>query len=218
MKELPTYVALVDSFRKLPGVGTRSAERMASSVLEMRAEDAFEFASAIENAANKTYTENGAVTLATTGDSCLDLFATVGALRHVSKEEICLRFQRAYAEDRDLAMKILFFARDVRGGLGERRAFRVITRWLADYAKNSVAKNIINIPEVLIKGHAVNVDLVGQLLNCNVFQALFSQQFSKALIDRISCFQCTAVNFLFRHHYHSLNCIISQKILIRYNF
>ncbi len=102
---------------------------------------------AIENAANKTYTENGAVTLETTGDCCLDLFATVGALRHVSEEEICLRFQRAYAEDRDLAMKILFFARDVRGGLGERRAFRVITRWLADYAKNSVAKNILNIPE-----------------------------------------------------------------------
>ena len=75
---------------------------------------------AIEDAANKTYTENGAVTLETTGDCCLDLFATVGALRHVSEEEICLRFQRAWAEDRDLAMKILFFARDVRGGLGER--------------------------------------------------------------------------------------------------
>ena len=102
---------------------------------------------AIEVAANKTYTENGAVTLETTGDCCLDLFATVGALRHVSEEEICLRFQRAWAEDRDLAMKILFFARDVRGGLGERRAFRVIARWLADYAHTSVAKNISNIPE-----------------------------------------------------------------------
>lgn len=55
MKELPTYVALVDSFRKLPGVGTRSAERMASSVLEMREEDAFEFASAIENAAKTVH-------------------------------------------------------------------------------------------------------------------------------------------------------------------
>ncbi len=102
---------------------------------------------AMENAANTTYTENGAVTLETTGDCCLDLFATIGALRHVSREEICLRFQRAWAENRDLAMKILFFARDVRGGLGERRAFRVITRWLADYAGSSVVKNIINIPE-----------------------------------------------------------------------
>ena len=55
MKELPTYVALVDSFRKLPGVGTRSAERMASSVLEMKEEDAFEFASAIENAVKSVH-------------------------------------------------------------------------------------------------------------------------------------------------------------------
>ena len=55
MKELPTYVALVDSFRKLPGVGTRSAERMASSVLEMKEGDAFEFASAIENAAKSVH-------------------------------------------------------------------------------------------------------------------------------------------------------------------
>lgn len=101
----------------------------------------------VEEAANKTYTENGAVTLATTGSCCLDLFATVGALRHVSEEEICLRFMRAYAEDRDIAMKILFFARDVRGGLGERRAFRVITRWLAGYAKQSVVKNLSNVPE-----------------------------------------------------------------------
>ena len=102
---------------------------------------------ALENTANETYTENGAVTLATTGSDCLDLFAAIGALRHVSEEEICLRFRRAYAEDRDIAMKILFFARDVRGGLGERRAFRVISRWLADYAGTSVAKNIANIPE-----------------------------------------------------------------------
>ena len=55
MKELPTYVALVDSFRKLPGVGARSAERMASAVLEMKPEDSFEFASAIENAAKSVH-------------------------------------------------------------------------------------------------------------------------------------------------------------------
>ena len=55
MKALPTYVALVDSFRKLPGIGTRSAERMASAVLEMRKDDAFEFAEAIENAKNRVH-------------------------------------------------------------------------------------------------------------------------------------------------------------------
>ena len=102
---------------------------------------------ALEVATNITYTENGAVTPETTGSCCLDLFATIGALRHASEEELCRRFLRAYAEDRDLAMKILFYARDVRGGLGERRAFRIITRWLADYADTSVVKNISNIPE-----------------------------------------------------------------------
>ena len=55
MKELPTYTALVDSFRKLPGIGTRSAERMANAVLELRKEDALEFAQAIENAKTKVH-------------------------------------------------------------------------------------------------------------------------------------------------------------------
>jgi len=55
MRELPTYAALVDSFRKLPGIGTRSAERMASAVLEMRKEDALEFAEAIQNAKNRVH-------------------------------------------------------------------------------------------------------------------------------------------------------------------
>ena len=55
MKELPTYTALVDSFRKLPGIGTRSAERMANAVLELRKEDALEFARAIESAKTKVH-------------------------------------------------------------------------------------------------------------------------------------------------------------------
>lgn len=50
MKELPTYQALVDSFAKLPGVGVKSAQRMAFSVLEMKESDAEEFSKAIERA------------------------------------------------------------------------------------------------------------------------------------------------------------------------
>ena len=97
---------------------------------------------AIRNEANMTYTENGAVTPESTGSECLDLFATVGALRRESEEEIILRFVRAYAEDPDVAMKLLFYARDVRGGLGERRVFRVILRYLADHESDSVRKNL----------------------------------------------------------------------------
>ncbi len=53
-----------------------------------------------------------------TGSDCLDLFAAIGALRNAEDQEIVVRFSRAYAEDRDLAMKMLFYSRDIRSGLG----------------------------------------------------------------------------------------------------
>ena len=53
----------------------------------------------LKNEANKTFTENGAVTYETTGSECLDLFATIGALRKASDDEILRRFVRAYAEN-----------------------------------------------------------------------------------------------------------------------
>ena len=96
----------------------------------------------IKEEANKTFTENGAVTYRSTGSDCLDLFAAIGALRRESDEEIITRFFRAYAENADMAMKILFYARDVRGGLGERRVFRVIMNRLAESEPQSVLKNL----------------------------------------------------------------------------
>lgn len=96
----------------------------------------------LKDESNMTRTENGAVTYVSAGSDCLDLFATIGALRGADEAEIARRFTRAYAENADLAMKTLFFARDVRGGLGERRVFRVILRWLAFHEPQSVRKNI----------------------------------------------------------------------------
>lgn len=101
----------------------------------------------LKNEANIAYTENGAVTNASTMSNCLDLFATIGAVRSADSREIIKRFVRAYAEDADIAMKILFFGRDVRGGLGERRVFRVIINWLAENRPESLRKNIALIPE-----------------------------------------------------------------------
>ena len=101
----------------------------------------------LKNQANTAYTANGAVSNASTMSDCLDLFATAGALRNASDEEIVTRFVRAFAEDRDIAMKTLFFARDVRGGLGERRFFRVVMKYLASNYPETVRKNIANIAE-----------------------------------------------------------------------
>lgn len=96
----------------------------------------------IKQEANMTLTENGAATFKSTGSECLDFFSAVGALRRESDAEIITRFIRAYTESPDLAMKLLFFARDVRGGLGERRVFRVILNWLAANEPASVKKNL----------------------------------------------------------------------------
>ena len=101
----------------------------------------------LKKTANKTYTENGAVTHRTSGKDCLNLFAAIGALRRADDQDICSRFLKAYAENPDLAMKILFYSRDVRGGLGERRVFRSILTWLASNEKSSVVRNLPYIAE-----------------------------------------------------------------------
>lgn len=96
----------------------------------------------LKKEANYTLTENGALTYASTMDHCLDLFATAGGLRNAAEEEINKRFVRAYAENADTAMKILFYARDIRGGLGERRFFRVVLKFLCENHADSVIKNL----------------------------------------------------------------------------
>lgn len=101
----------------------------------------------LKQQADRTRTENGASAYSTTRSDCLDLFATVGALRGASESEIEVRFVRAFTEDKSLAMKLLFFARDVRGGLGERRVFRVILNWLAKNEPESLRKNVRYIAE-----------------------------------------------------------------------
>lgn len=101
----------------------------------------------LKKEANRTVTENGAATHVSTMSHCLDLFATIGAIRAADEQEIIARFVRAFAENADIAMKILFFGRDARGGLGERRVFRVIIRYLANNPPEALRKNIALIPE-----------------------------------------------------------------------
>lgn len=83
---------------------------------------------------NVSVTENGAVGYRTTGKELLDLNFAVASLRKASADQIALQFYKAFFEDKVTVMKWLFFARDVRGGLGERRLFRAV---LADMAKES---------------------------------------------------------------------------------
>ena len=61
---------------------------------------------------NKTYTENGAVTNATTGSYVLDLFSSAGAMRSLDENKIAYTFNRAMLENAELALKTMFYARD----------------------------------------------------------------------------------------------------------
>lgn len=105
------------------------------------------FLDSLFNSSNETYTENGAKAYASTGSECLDLFFAAGALRSADEDRIRTLVGRAYAENPEKTMKIVFFARDVRGGLGERRFFRIAMRYLTEIAPRSVEANIHNIAE-----------------------------------------------------------------------
>ena len=96
----------------------------------------------LKNESNYTLTENGGTALRSSESFCLDLFFRAGAMRTSTPAMIADAVKRAYAEDPDKTMKIIFFARDARGGLGERRFFRCAVSALVKIAPEAVEKNI----------------------------------------------------------------------------
>lgn len=104
------------------------------------------FVNAIREEANYKLTENGALALRSTMSALVDLFGEIGSLRNREDSEIESLFIKAFNEDKLLATKMAFYARDIRGGLGERHTFRVILRFLANVHPEIAIKNIKNIP------------------------------------------------------------------------
>jgi len=105
------------------------------------------FVNAMQNENNYTYTENGALALKSTNSSIVDLFGTIGSLRTRNDGEIERLFAKAFAEDALLATKMSFYARNIRGGLGERRTPKVIWKYLAQSRPDVVRKNLVYIPQ-----------------------------------------------------------------------
>lgn len=103
------------------------------------------FMDALEDQTNFKYTENGGIARKTTKSDVLDMFATGGAMRNRSDADVITVFSNAYDEDPSLAMKCLFYLRDIRGGQGERRFFRVAFRWLCQAHPVSALKNFNNV-------------------------------------------------------------------------
>ena len=101
-----------------------------------------DFANAMKEENKFTRTENGAVALNTTSDARLDLFGTIGALRDADKNRIQTLFAEAYSQDPLFATKIVFYARDIRAGLGERKTFRTIIRCMAEKHPEALRPNL----------------------------------------------------------------------------
>lgn len=81
---------------------------------------------------NTSVTENGAVGYRTTGKELLDINFSVTSMRNWSEEQIINKFVKAYYENPKLACKWIFYVRDAREGVGERRLFRILFKYLAD--------------------------------------------------------------------------------------
>ena len=101
----------------------------------------------MKNATNYTYTENGALTHKTSMSGLLDLFGMGAAYRTRSDSDCIMLFKDAFNENPVYALKCLFYLRDVRGGQGERRFFRVVTHWLANNKTEAMERNLRYVPE-----------------------------------------------------------------------
>ena len=101
-----------------------------------------DFAESARKESEYTRTENGAVALNTTSDARLDFFGTVGALRGADEVRITRLFSEAYLADPLFATKTVFYARDIRGGLGERQTFRTLLQFMAKYHPEALRPNL----------------------------------------------------------------------------
>lgn len=101
------------------------------------------FVDAIDN--QEARTENAMKARASSADRCVDFFFKAGALRG---QNPIPSFTAAHAENEDVALRILQWARDARGGAGERQIFRTILKDLATSHNDDVVKLISKIPEI----------------------------------------------------------------------
>lgn len=104
-----------------------------------------DFWSLMKEIDNFTVTENGGRAYKSTRNSCLDAFSSLGAMRNYFPGDVIERYYNALYENEVTAKRLLFYLRDVRGGLGERSTFRIILRKLAFTQPEFVRKNLDNV-------------------------------------------------------------------------
>jgi hypothetical protein len=104
------------------------------------------FITALKSELNATETLNGAKAYKSTLDSCVDLFGQIAACRNDINKAQKL-FALAFKEDPETATRILFWARDIRGGQGERSIFRQLFKYLVEENGEVGVKLVSLVPE-----------------------------------------------------------------------
>lgn len=104
------------------------------------------FKESIVNTPDLSVTANGALAYSTSMSHCVDLFFAIGASRGQSISKSLLK--NALIENRGIAARILLWARDIRGGAGERQTFRNILPKIAEFDVNLFKQVVKRIPEV----------------------------------------------------------------------
>lgn len=89
-------------------------------------------------------TENGALTFSTSLDTCVDLFFRMGASRGRT-DEVAALFAKAYVESPEIAVRLALWARDVRGGAGERAIFRAMFIQLPDVVQIALLDKVVEV-------------------------------------------------------------------------
>lgn len=90
-------------------------------------------------------TTNGAVTNVSSLNKNVDLFFLAGASRN---KDITPTFAAALAEDSEVAIRVLQWARDARGGAGERETFRKLFGYLVRVEPALASKVLAKVPEL----------------------------------------------------------------------
>lgn len=101
------------------------------------------FVEAVQNQSART--TNGMRTRKSTANACVDLFFKIGASRG---KDITKEFVAAYVEDKEVALRIAQWVRDVRGGAGEREIFRQILKYLDKHEPADAARLLMKVPEI----------------------------------------------------------------------
>lgn len=101
------------------------------------------FVNAVVN--QEARTANGMRARKSTANACVDLFFKIGASRG---KDITKDFVAAYVENKELALRIAQWARDVRGGSGEREIFRQILKYLDKHDADAAKALLKKVPEI----------------------------------------------------------------------